>query len=171
MLRWFRVRRQSLPDTALAMVDPRADDSVLFTGAQAPALAAACGAVTRLNGRTVVLARSAAETALVQKAADAAGALVEIVHAPGDAAQLPAGLFQIVVAPDISPWREEDWPARLAAIVGALAPGGRLIAMARRERVHTDRFVRALTTAGFVAARRLAEADRVEYYEARSSRK
>jgi hypothetical protein len=43
--------------------------------------------------------------------------------------------------------------------------------MARRERVHTDRFVRALTTAGFVAARRLAEADRVEYYEARLGRR
>jgi hypothetical protein len=171
MFGWFRVRRQTLPDTALAMVDPRADDAVLFTGAQAPGLAAACGAVTRLNGRTVVVARSAAETALVQKAADAAGALVEIVSAPAEAAQLPAGLYQIVVAPDISPWREEEWPARLAAIARALTPGGRLIAMAPRQRVNTDRFTHALTTAGFVAARRLAEADRVEYYEARSSRK
>ena len=45
------------------MIGPRAADSVLFVGASRPAFAAEVGAVTRLNGRTVVIGDKALEPA------------------------------------------------------------------------------------------------------------
>jgi hypothetical protein len=67
------------------MVGPRAADAVLFLGASDPAIAAEIGTVTRLNGRTVVLAEQGDAEAPVERAAEQAGALVEFVTAPLDA--------------------------------------------------------------------------------------
>ena len=170
MLSWFRKRPPSLPDAALAMVDPRPADSVLFTSAAAPALAGACGAVTRLNGRTLVVVRSKSEEAAVEKAAEKAGALIETVdHQAADPLTM-ADAFQILVVPDLATWPADQWPSQFNYVARLLAPGGRLIAMAPAGRVDAARIVNALTVAGFVAARRLAEADRVEYFEARKPR-
>jgi hypothetical protein len=170
MFGFLRPKPQSLPDTALAMVDPRPADNVLFTSAAAAALAGACGAVTRLNGRTLVLVRNAGEVAAVEKAAEKAGGLIETVEHPGAGAPPMTDAFQIVVAPDLASWPPDTWPGHFNRLAQLLAPGGRLIATAQATRVDADRVVRALTSAGFVAARRLAEANRVEYFEARKPR-
>jgi hypothetical protein len=170
MLSWFRKRPPSLPDAALAMVDPRPADAVLFTSAAAPGLAGACGAITRLNGRTLVIVRSKSEEAAVQKAAEKAGALIETVEHAGAEVPAMSDAFQIVVAPDLATWPADQWPGHFNRVARLLAPGGRLIATAPAARLDSARVVSALTTAGLVAARRLAEADRVEYFEARKPR-
>lgn len=170
MLSWFRRRPPSLPDAALTMVDPRPADAVLFTSASAPALAGACGAVTRLNGRTLVIVRNKSEEAAVQKAAEKVGALIETVEQAGAGASTMGEAFQIVVAPDLATWPADQWPSHFTRVAGLLAPGGRLIATAPAARLDAARVVSALTAAGLVAARRLAEADRVEYFEARKPR-
>lgn len=170
MFRFFRPRAQSLPDAALAMVDPRQADSVLFTSAGAAALAGAVGAITRLNGRTIVVVRNASDAASVRKAAEKAGALIEIVDDLQAVTPSLFETFQIVVAPDLAEWPADTWPGHFNKVARLLAAGGRLIATAPASRVNAARVVEALTAAGFVAARRLAEANRVEYFEARKPR-
>ena len=181
MFRWFR-RQAARPDTALAMVDPRATDAVLFLGSAAAALAGESAAITCLNGRTVVLAAQRADAARIEQAAKEAGGLVEVVSAL-DAVRVAGDTFQIVVAPDLSAWPRDAWRARFTDAAQLLAPGGRLIAMAGAETtgalarlskqppaIDADAIVETLKAIGLVAARKLATANGVHYFEARKAR-
>jgi SAM-dependent methyltransferase len=182
MFRWFR-RAPDLPDAALAMVAPRAADAVLFLGASAAPLVGATSAVTRLNGRTVVLVRNAAEAAATERAAADAGGLLETVPAQPGPLPFESASFHLVVLPGFDRAPVSTRQPQLAGAARLLTPGGRLLVTTgepRRgwkgqigqppARVSTDEVLNLLRTTGLAAVRKLAEADGVTYYEARRSR-
>jgi SAM-dependent methyltransferase len=175
MFGWFR-RGSRRPATSVAMVGPRASDAVLFLGAGDPALAAGTGAVTRLNGQTVVVLQGADLARRVSEAAEREGALLDTIDAPLESLPLDRDSFNIVVAPDIASWPASARTGRLAEATRVLKPGGRLIATTgdgRRGRpspVQGFDPIAELTALGLVAARKLAETDGVTYYEARRPR-
>ncbi len=184
MVRWFRPG-PSASATALAMIGPRPKDEVLFLGARDPSFAAETGAVTRLNGRTVVVGEDAAAAATTERAAGLAGALLEFVPAPFDRLPFDSASFDLVVAPELADWPAERRGPRLAEAVRVLRPGGRMVLMvgearrgflgrvlARRRRPvpASERVVELLTWSGVLAARRLAEENGVTYYEGRKAR-
>jgi hypothetical protein len=171
MLKWFR-RGPSPHQTALAMIGAKAGDRVLFAGSPEPALAAEVARVTGLNGRTLVVGAAPEMDAALQAAADDAGALIDLAPAfpAGDVANdvvvlaMPAG---------------ELARAALEEPYGALRSGGRLIVIAGTRRAgvfagktdtpppNADATIQLLIDAGGRAARRLATAEGVSYYEAR----
>lgn len=188
MFGWLK-RGSSRPATAVAMIGPRAADAVLFQGSAEPAIAAAVGTVTRLNGRTVVVGEDAAAEGGVTRAADEAGALLEFTAAPLDALPFDAGTFHVVVVPGPSAWPADRRAPRLAEAVRVLLPGGRIIAIdgggprgltgglagglkpaGYDRRLDPDAVTSLLLRAGLVAARKLADAEGTRYYEARKSR-
>ncbi len=164
------------------MIGPRAADAVLVLGARDPSIAAEIGTVTRLNGRTVVVGESSGAAAAVDRAAEQAGALLEFISAPVDALPFDAGTFHIVVAPELAEWPEDRRAWRLAEAVRVLAPGGRVIVMtgatgrgllgrvAPPSSLDADTVIGLLLRTGLLAARKLAEAEKVTYYEARKGR-
>ena len=182
MFRWFRSGPQR-PDTAVAMIDPRPGNNVLFLGADRPSLAGECGAFTGLNGRTVVVASGAEAAKRIEQAAGQAGALVEFIDAPLDALPIDADVFDLAVVPDLAAWPSWSSGARMAEAIARAAPGraggGAGRAEARRHlrraapsatHVATETVLALLANVGFIAARRLAEVDGVAYYEARKKR-
>jgi SAM-dependent methyltransferase len=178
---WLK-REAQAPATSLAMVGPRAADSVLFLGAGRPQFAAEVGAVTRLNGRTVVVGDKSDEPA-VDRAAGEAGALLEFATAPRDAT-LPFDndTFHLVVTTELADWPAETRGPRLAEGVRTLQPGGRVILivggpgdglmgrLTARPTLDTESVLMLLTRCGLVATRKLAEANGVVYFEGRKAR-
>jgi SAM-dependent methyltransferase len=182
MFRWFRAAPQ-IRETALAMVDPRPGEDVLFLGAANATLAGETGAITGLNGRTVVIDDAPAAAARIEHAARRAGALVESVTAPLTPLPFDAHTFGVIVAPDVDTWAPEAWTARLNEGLRVAKPGARLILIAGRRQGRLARKLRprstgltqeavltALARAGATAARRLAESEGVQYFEARKPR-
>jgi SAM-dependent methyltransferase len=181
MFRWLK-RPAAGPVTALAMIGPKPADAVLFVGISHPAAAAGTGAVTRLNGRTVVAAEGPAAAALTERAAGQEGALVEFADAPADALPFEAATFRIVVLTDLATTPADRRAAVVGEAVRVLEPGGRVIVMVggagpgwlgrfvRQPGLEKDVVLDLLLRAGLAATRRLAEADRVAYYEGRKAR-
>ena len=177
MFEWFK--QQPLgPATSLAMIGPRPADNVLFVGASRPAFAAEVGAVTRLNGRTVVVGDKTLE-ATVDRAAVLAGALLEFSDAPFDTLPYAREAFDIVATTELAEWPVEARSARLAEMVRVLRPGGRAILIvggpgegllgkfASRPTLGPNDVLNLLIRCGLVATRKLAETDGVTYYEGR----
>jgi hypothetical protein len=171
MLKWLR-RGPSPHQTALAMIGARAGDRVLFGGSPPPALAAEIARITGLNGRTLVVSATPETDAALQAAAEEAGALVDLARA------FPSGdVANDVVVLAIS--TGEVSRAALVEAYGALRSGGRLIVIAGTRRAglfagktdtpppNADATVQSLIDAGGRAARLLATAEGVSYYEAR----
>jgi hypothetical protein len=171
MLKWLR-RGPSPHQTALAMIGARAGDRVLFAGSPPPALAAEIARITGLNGRTLVVSATPETDAALQAAAEEAGALVDLARA------FPSGdVANDVVVLAIS--TGEVSRAALVEAYGALRSGGRLIVIAGTRRAglfagktdtpppNADATVQSLIDAGGRAARLLATAEGVSYYEAR----
>lgn len=182
MFRWFRAAPQ-ISETAIAMVDPRAGDDVLFLGASIPKLAGETGATTGLNGRTVVVDPASDAAPRIEQAAREAGALVEFSQAPLDRLPFDADTFKVVVVPDVHLWPTDAWMPRLGDVMRVARPGARIILLAGRRQgrfaralrpstpaLPQERVLTALTRAGAIAARRLAESEGVQYFEARKAR-
>jgi SAM-dependent methyltransferase len=181
MFGWLKAGASG-PATWLAMVGPRAADAVLVLGAREPSIAAEIGAVTRLNGRTVVVDQGAGAAAATERAGEIAGALLEFVAAPAEALPFDTATFHIVVAPELADWPAEQRAPRLAEAVRVLQPGGRVVVMvggpgrgpfgkfARRPSLDTDTVLGLLTRSGLLAGRRLAETAGFTFYEARKAR-
>jgi ubiquinone/menaquinone biosynthesis C-methylase UbiE len=182
MFQWFR-SRAAQPDTGVAMIGPRPGDQVVFVGADRPALAGECGAITGLNGRTVVVAQGPQAAKRIEAAAGKAGALLEFVDAPFDALPLDTGTFKLAVVPDLAAWPSWAFGTRIAEALRVLQPGGRIVVLAAQRRagifgalpqqtstVAVDTVLTLFTNLGAVAGRRLAEVDGVAYYEARKPR-
>ena len=165
------------------MIDPRPGNNVVFLGADRPSLAGESGALTGLNGRTVVIAQGPEAGKRIEQAAGKAGALVEFVDAPLDALPLDADAFDLAVVPDLAAWPSWACGARMAEAMRILRPGGRVIIMAAQKRggifgalpnqsptLATETVLTLLANVGAIAARRLAEVDGIAYYEARKRR-
>ena len=169
------------PATSLAMIGPRAADSVLFLGTGRPSFAAEVGTVTRLNGRTVVVGDKAHE-ADVDRAGETAGALLEFAAAPLEALPFDAGTFHIVATTELAEWPASTRGPRLAEATRVLQPGGRMIlivggpgegVMGRlkpRPTLETDAVLNLMTRCGLVATRKLAESAGTTYFEGRKTR-
>jgi SAM-dependent methyltransferase len=178
MFRWSTMFRPfpNLRKTAVAMIDPRPGDAVLFVGAGDPALAGECGAVAGLNGRTVVVDANASMASRVEAAAVNAGALVEFTAAPPPTLPFATGTFAVVVVPDLASWPNDERQPRFteAFRVASRARASwcswrRSAASCGRVLQHKDRraiqVLHLFTRVGAVAARELANTDGVAYYE------
>jgi ubiquinone/menaquinone biosynthesis C-methylase UbiE len=183
MFRWSTMFRPfpNLRKTAVAMIDPRPGDAILFVGAGDPALAGECGAVAGLNGRTVVADANASMAGRVEAAAVNAGALVEFAAATPPTLPFAADTFAVVVVPDLANWPEQDRQPRFEEIFRVAQPGARIVMLVIRKRglmwsgsaaqvPARDQVLHLYTRAGAVAARELANTDGVAYYEGRKPR-
>ena len=183
MFRWSTMFRPfpNLRKTAVAMIDPRPGDAVLFVGAADPALAGECGAVAGLNGRTVVVDANASMAGRVEAAAVNAGALVEFTAAPPPTLPFATGTFSVVVVPDLASWPDDQRQPRFTEVFRVAQPGARIVMLVARKRgvlwastspqgPTRDQVLHLFTRAGAVAARELANTDGVAYYEGRKPR-
>jgi SAM-dependent methyltransferase len=179
VFKWFRTAT-SPHQTGLAMIGARAGDRVIFVGGSHPGLVAELALTTGLNGE-VRVAAPAGRQAEIEAAAARAGALVEF--ATYEAGPLPAldDPFDIAVwAGDLAAVTAEDRQARTRELMALLRPGGRIIlvdgtpagrfASGRQATLPREAGVALLTGSDAVAARVLATADRLTYYEARKPR-
>jgi ubiquinone/menaquinone biosynthesis C-methylase UbiE len=163
------------------MIGARSSDQVLFLGGRDASVAAECGTITRLNGRTVVVGQGADAATRTKDAAARAGAIVEFVDSP--AAELPfaAATFRIVVIDNLA-IGAADATAALNEAARVLESGGRIILMfgeTVRGMIASlnpppppepEKVITPLVRAGLVAARRLAAAEGITYFEARKPR-
>jgi ubiquinone/menaquinone biosynthesis C-methylase UbiE len=183
MFRWSTMFRPfpNLRKTAVAMIDPRPGDAILFVGAGDPALAGECGAVAGLNGRAVVVDADASMASRVEAAAVNAGALVEFTTALPPTLPFATGMFEVVVVPDLASWPEEQRQARFTEVYRVAGPGARIVLLVTHKRgllwsnasaqvPARDQVLHLFTRAGAVAARELANTDGVAYYEGRKPR-
>lgn len=165
------------------MVDPRPGNIVLVLGAADPELTARCGASTGLNGRTVVTGRSKDDEQRIADAARAEGALIEFVNAPPAMLPFDSGTFDIVVIPHLAAGPGGEATSVVAEAVRVARPAGRLIVITGQKRAGVfgalqstppmpaaETIISMLTAAGTVAARKLAAADGLAYFEARKPR-
>ena len=182
MPNWFKAGPPPY-QTSLAMIGAKAGDRLLMLGADEVDLAAAVAVVTGLNGRALVVDPAPGAAGRVAAAAARAGALVDFLQAapaelPGD-----AGPFDVVaVVTPLAPLSEPDRRAAIGAAAGVLRPGGRVVVIdGRRQtglfrrpsqggtRLQPGTALALLTGTGLRAARQLADADGVAFYEARKS--
>jgi len=182
MFGWFRTAAPAR-ETGVAMVDPRAGNSLLVIGTAHPRLAATCAAVTGLNGRAVIVGRGAIEQKVAEEAAAAAGALVEFVDAPAAMLPLDTDTFDVVVVAQRTDITHANDPAIFAEAFRVAKPAGRVIIVTGEKRAgifgalqgatpapKPEVVVAALKAAGGVAVRRLAGVEGVSYFEARKPR-
>ncbi len=178
MFRWFR-SAAPMRETAVAMVDPRPGNVLLVVGASNARLAAACAAVTGLNGRTVVVGRTGDDEKRTEAAAADTGALVEFLAAPSAMLPLDDELFDVIVIPDVGAATAEV----VAEAMRVAKPAGRIVGMSGQRRAGifgalqkpaqapvADAMLALLRAAGGVAVRKLASVDGVSYFEARKPR-
>lgn len=181
MLKWFR---QGPPpyQTSLAMVGVKPGNRVLLAGVPEPELAAQLARLTGLNGQTVAANQPPVNRSAIEAAAAAEGVLVEF----GDAApgQLPAddGVVDIVVlAVRRTTPPDAAWLGLLSEGFRTLRPGGRLIVIEGTRKSglfgsspaappSADAVSPQLVAAGGRAARLLASAEGLTYYEAQKPR-
>lgn len=181
MFRLFR-RQSSVPDPALAMVDPRPGNALLVIGADAPALTARSAAVTGLNGRTLVVLRGDDEKRRIEAAAASEGALVEVLDAPAAMLPLDPDTFDVVLIPELSKFQSQAG-AIVAEALRVARPAGRLITMTHQKRgglfgavgasaavLPTTTVLAMLNSAGAVAVRKLADIEGETFYEGRKPR-
>ncbi len=182
MFRWFR-RAAPARETGVAMVDPRAGNSLLVIGTSHARLAAACAAVTGLNGRAVIVGRGATDQKVVEDAAAAAGALVEFLDAPASMLPLDPNTFDVVVLAHGTDLTHAIDAATLAEALRVAKPAGRIIVITGEKRPgilgtlqntkpapNPGQVIEALKSAGGVAVRRLAGVEGIGYFEARKPR-
>lgn len=183
IFRWSAMFRPfpRLRKMAIAMIDPRPGDAILFVGAADADLAGECGAVAGLNGRTVVTDANASAASRVEAAAGKAGALVEFTAAPPAKLPFETGTFAVVVVPDFSSWPADERQTRFMEAYRVAQPGARIVLLAAQKRgvlwsraapdpSAREQVLHLYTRAGAVAARELANTDGVAYYEGRKPR-
>jgi SAM-dependent methyltransferase len=180
MLKWFR-KGPSPYQTSLAMVGVKAGDRVLLAGSPEPELAAQLARLTGLNGQTIAAGQPASSRSAIEAAAAEEGVLVEFADAPPDTLPADDGVVDIVVlVVQTGTTPQPTWQGLLAEAFRSLRPGGRLIVIdgiRKASRFGTtataagpDVISPQLVAAGGRAARQLASAEGLTYYEAQKPR-
>jgi ubiquinone/menaquinone biosynthesis C-methylase UbiE len=165
---------------AIAMIGAKSGDRLVVVGGRDPDLAAELALVTGLNGQTTVIDDDPATEARVSNAAGRAGSLVDVLA--GTALALPPDAEThdvIVVMTALSPMGMDERRRAVAEALRLLRTGGRLLVIdgsrrtglfgggQERDRMPPDQMVALLQEGGARAARQLADADGVGYFEAR----
>jgi ubiquinone/menaquinone biosynthesis C-methylase UbiE len=180
-VRWFRKRDEHEP-LPVAMAGVRLGNRLLAIGGADPQLIADLARKTGLTGRVCVVEPDNDRAAHAAAAIERAGALVEMIAAPWGALPLDADGFDVAVARDVLFTMASDARARcLADVFRLLRSGGRIVviepaarsgfpSMLSRTHVVPGYYERggathALTSAGFVAVRVIAERDGVVFAE------
>lgn len=181
MLKWFR-KGPSPYQTSLAMVGVKAGDQVLLAGTPEPELAAQLARLTGLNGRTVAANQTPAARSAIESAAAAEGVLVEFDDAPPDRLPASDGSVDVVVlAVRRADAADATWHGLLDEGFRSLRGGGRLIviegvrksglfASSSPAAAPPDAVSPQLIAAGGRAARLLASAEGLTYFEAQKPR-
>ena len=166
--------------TGCAMVGARAGERVLILGATDALVAGEIGAITGLNGRTVVVDVGADARERIEAAARKNGALVEFEWTPVTMLPFNAGDFDIVVinrelvrhdgrnriACCEEALRVVKERGRVVVIEALKRPGLFGLLPSRQPGLPAEEAKAALVTAGAKATRQLAEVDGVIYLEA-----
>jgi SAM-dependent methyltransferase len=163
------------------MIGAKAGDQVLFVGRDHPALAAEVALVTGLNGRTLALAPVALQPQF-EAAAAKAGSLIELATHDSGALPVQGMRFDVVVwAAELAGLSESERTSRIQELLASLRPGGRAVVLdgaptprrfggPRPLLLPSDAVISLLKAAGGLAARALASAGGLNYYETRVSR-
>jgi ubiquinone/menaquinone biosynthesis C-methylase UbiE len=179
LMKWLRQGRSPY-QTAVAMIGTKPGQRVLIVGASDGKLAAAIALVTGLNGRTLVVDRTAEAQTRVERAAADAGALVDFERATSTMLPLDAGAFDLAVvqrelgAPTAEPSKILAEAARVVrdggrVLVIEAAPRQGVLSMLQRparQSMESASIRDLLASLGLRAARVLAEADGAVYVEA-----
>jgi ubiquinone/menaquinone biosynthesis C-methylase UbiE len=177
--------RKSAPSDPLAvtMAGVKLGDRLLAIGLGDPGLTAALAAKAGLTGRACGVDADEARAKSAAAAIEREGVLIEASRAPWGMLPFDEGSFDVVVVRDVL----MDLPAQARALAACearrvLRPGGRVIvveaaprgglvgALLNRQKSDPDYSasggaVNALTRAGFVAVRQLAEHDGLTFVE------
>jgi ubiquinone/menaquinone biosynthesis C-methylase UbiE len=145
-----------------SMVGTRLGDRIVVVGTGDGKLLAAVGAGTGLTGRVCAVEADQAAATAVNAAATAGGVLVEVEAALFDRLPYDDASFDVAVMRGIG----SGVSASLTEVLRVLRPGGRcLIVSSSKDHAGTGP-VDALRTAGFRAARLIAERAGLAFYEA-----
>ena len=170
--------------TGLAMIGAKAGQRVLMLGAADAGLAAAVAGVTGLNGCTLVVDPAPGAQEAIERAAAAAGTLVEFEHSPLSPPSSSTGVFDIVVLSQTLGRSDQPPHDQIADARRAIREGGRIVVIERgktrgifaafrgaEKTTLTGETIRDLLTgAGFSAARVLAQVGGFIYMEASKRR-
>ena len=162
------------------MIDPRPGDTLLFLGGDDLQLAAQCGAIVGLNGRTVVVDQNSGSAARIDAAGGKFGALLEHVSAAASSLPLDSDTFDVTTAPDISSWTADVCGARVAEALRVTRPAGRIVLISKapaglfgskpKSTLTQEEVLAVLVAKGAVANRKIASVKGTEYYEGRKPR-
>ena len=162
------------------MIDPRPGDSLLFLGGDDLPLAAQCGVIVGLNGRTAVADQDAGAAARIEAAGGKFGALLEHVSAPASSLPFDPDTFDVTTAPDISAWSADVCGARVAEALRVTRPAGRIVLISKagaglfgtkpKPTLTQESILAILVAKGAVANRKIASVKGTDYYEARKPR-
>jgi SAM-dependent methyltransferase len=163
------------------MIGAKTGNRVLFVGLDHAGLAAELALVTGLNGQTLVVAPVALQPRF-EAAAAQAGSLIEL--ATHDSGPIPVQGMQfdlVVWAAELAALSESERMARVHELLALLRPGGRAVLLdgaptprrfggPRPALLPPEAVVGLLAGARGLAARKLASAGGLNYYEARTSK-
>ncbi len=177
---WFRKAAPTEP-LAITMTGVKLGDRLLVIGAGDPRLIAALATKSGLTGRASVVDADSARVSRAAAAIEREGALAEPVSAPWSALPYDSGSFDIAVIRDVLPAMAHDERSRvLLEVFRVLRAGGRVIVIDQAPRGGIAGFMGeratdpsygeegaagALSSAGFVATRVLAEGDGMRFVE------
>ena len=178
----FFLRKSSLERLPVAMSGVRMGERALQLGIDDPPLVGAIAAKVGLSGHAAVAVRSESEAASARMAAEKAGVLMEVQVQSGPALPFENHSFDVIVLHaaqgQAGHASEAERPIALKEAHRVLRAGGRLVVVEGGSTSRAIPFLRskpafsepatviqALTTAGFRAARILAEQEGYRFSE------
>lgn len=175
----FFLRKSNLERLPVAMSGVRMGERALQIGIDDSSIAGAIAAKVGLSGHAVIAVRDDRTAAKARAAAEKAGALVDVQVTPFDSLPFPNGAFDAIVlhAGGVLSSPSADSVALLRESHRVLRTGGRIVVfeagarpgvgawLRTRQPLPAGAAVEALSTAGFRAARPLADREGYRFTE------